>query len=738
MSPQEGTSSVRRSIAIRIALALRGWLAHPSATWALFLALPFAMFAWLMPFVGKQTIGNDYTRFAVWAQLDLMWSVHKGTFPLYMPGFGGGHSSAALTLGQLYHPISWLSSLMPGYWSGLAVEWLTFFRLLSLGFVHLVLHRLCRRLSLERVASFLCTFPVVYNLRMLDSFRYAAALEGYVGMLLVAAAGGMVYLRERSKGSVVGLAVATALLTVSGHPQWAFLGMLAAVFFLLLFPWIAQAINPDIRSSRFGRLPNYYRRLALGMGVGILVSSPYLLTFLLEFFRTNQTRAANTAYDWTLGYSDTLRGELSNFLFPLHADVHGAFGGSAAFLMAALFPLVAWFKRPSFSLIAMYLLGVLALSFAAGQELPVHRFIVQHVPFFGSFRTPGRLVLWIPLATLPLLAWLMGPRGRLALGVVGLATSLVVYVATCATSHLLPKREFFSPHALSDNTLPAAYDSVWLLLAGGTALAAMGAAIFKKWSHHGLGLALIFSLVSTWLCLSVGTWREDKRPTRSFAEIAQDRRNSLNIQSIGPGMETRGVTEYMTHGLRVDRPLGVIVHRAVSAGAAEDVLRQLASRSDSEPLFVQGKIPDASPQGVAEFDMVTLVYNTSNRFTFEAIAARDGFFVLGLPWLPGFTCRVDGKSAPVAEADALFSSVFLPRGFHVVDFRFVSWPFLIGVAVAFGTLGGFAAFFLWPKRRRQVAKIMLIASVPAALVLWLFLYAGPSFEMVYKWQAAIR
>jgi len=314
--------------------------------WLLFLLLPFAMLSWLAPFVSSQTIGNDYSIFSLLAQLDLMWSVRKGTFPLYMPGFAGGHSTAAMTLGQLYHPISWISSLMPGYWEGLALEWNTFFRLLALGFTHLVLFHVCRRLGMARVAAFLCTLPVVYNLRMLDSFRYGAALEAYTGMLLVLSAGMLAFLEERSKGKVVFLAASTYLLVVSGHPQWALLGTTGALLFLVLFPWVVSAIRPSLPPLTRARVRRYFKRILVGGGAGVLLALPYVLTFFFEFFRTNESRAANTSYDWTLAYSDSLRGELSNFLFPLHADVHGAFGGSALFLVVALLPVAALLKRP--------------------------------------------------------------------------------------------------------------------------------------------------------------------------------------------------------------------------------------------------------------------------------------------------------------------------------------------------------------------------------------------------------
>ena len=87
------------------------------------LLLPFLMFFWILPFISDITVGNDYPRFSIHEQIELMFSIKTGSFPLYIPGYAGGQSASALTLGQLFHPISHLTSLLPGYWSGNALEW---------------------------------------------------------------------------------------------------------------------------------------------------------------------------------------------------------------------------------------------------------------------------------------------------------------------------------------------------------------------------------------------------------------------------------------------------------------------------------------------------------------------------------------------------------------------------------------------------------------------------------------
>jgi hypothetical protein len=711
-----------------------------AATTALFLLLPFVMLSWLLPFVSKQTIGNDYSIFALLAQLDMMWSVWKGTFPLYMPGFAGGHSTAAMTLGQLYHPISWISSLMPGYSSGLALEWNTFFRLLSLGLVHLVLFYTCRRLAMGRLEAFLCTFPVVYNLRTLDSFRYAAALEGYTGMLLVAATGILVFLDERSKGRVVLLAISTYLTAVSGHPQWAFLGMDGAMLFLGMFPWLARTIQPGLPALSLDRCARYYKRIGIGLGTGALLSAPYGLTFFFEFFRTNQTRAGNTDYAWTLGYADSLRGELANFLLPLHADVHGAFGGSALFLVAAMLPLVFIVKRPPAVLLVAYATGLLAFLFSLGDAGPIHMYITQHVPLFESLRTPGRIVIWIPVVFFPILAWLLRPSNRRALVVAGAGAFLAFLMVRLGVSEVLPLRESLSPHKILGKAIPPFYDSLVLHLSGATILFLLLAVVWGRKRRFCLSASLACTLASTWLCLSVGTWKQDKSPSYSFNNMIEDRTNSPIAHAAGGegfGLEMRSVAEYRKRGLKSERPLGVIVHGPAHGLSDSEILQQLQSGTASGPVFVDGPLEVSSEKAASDYDTVSLVYNTSNRFRFNVVAARDGYFVLGLPMLPGFVCRIDGSFAKVVKANALYPSVFLPRGFHVVDFYFISWPFVAGGGIALGTLWVLIHWVAARKRRSWARRGMPLAALLLAVLFWVFVYAGPSFNTSYFWQVRL-
>lgn len=165
----------------------RGLLSQESATrktaysrsdWvvtALVLLLPLVVLYWLVPFAGKYTIGNDYLSYWINNQMYLMFSIKNGTFPLYSPGFLGGWTSSVLTLGQLFHPISWLAAITPGYWNGYAHQIGTILRLAELGVTGAIIFLFLRRLRLAVPLAFVLSFITVYNLRMLDMFRYGVA-----------------------------------------------------------------------------------------------------------------------------------------------------------------------------------------------------------------------------------------------------------------------------------------------------------------------------------------------------------------------------------------------------------------------------------------------------------------------------------------------------------------------------------------------------------------------------------
>jgi hypothetical protein len=713
--------------------------AQPLGARLFLLLLPLAMFAWMFPFThAMPTIGKDYPIFAPLAQVNLMWSVHKGTFPLYMPGFAGGTSTAAMTLGQLYHPISWLSSVMPGYGAGQSLEWTTLFRLLSLGLAHLSLFTLCRRLRLAPVLAFVVTLPAVYNLRMLDSFRYGPPVDAYAAMVLACSAAGFVYLAlRRSVGgrrATAFLAFSTYLLAANGHPQWAFLGLLVTGIFALAFPWTAAALSPAIAPPTPRDLARYLGLLTLGFGSGVLLAAPYLLTFYFEFLALNVSRVARE-YEWTVGYSDSVRGVLGNFVSPLHSDVHTAFGGSVLPLIAALLPGAALAKRPPRVLWVLYAVAAFSVLFALGTHTWVHAAVVEHVPFFGSFRAPGRITLWLPIVTFPIAAWMLrwADRGRL----LGAAALVVCAGSALVRARLSAPEGVRTPHMIHLHDVGPWFE--WLVFALFAATILFLFLSKARARPRTSTLAALAMLAGAWLCLFVGTWKTEKRTMQTFEQLEALRHASVRTNIVaGFGMETAAWEAYKAAKIPAPRARALcsLAHHAEGGRTDAEVLNALTHADTADEILLDRAAAPMSDASEPIDDVCELTYNTSNRHVFDVTTGRDAYVALGVPWLPGFTARVDGVPQEVARGDALFPTVFVPRGHHEVDLRFVSRPFLAGVALAFATLWCWAVAAA--RRRRAVVGVVgLLLGAAMAVGLEHALFHGPSFETRFRSPVAV-
>jgi len=74
-----------------------------------------------------------------------------------------------------------------------------------------------------------------------------------------------------------------------------------------------------------------------------------------------------------------------------------------------------------------------------------------------------------------------------------------------------------------------------------------------------------------------------------------------------------------------------------------------------------------------------------------------------VPALPGFRSKVDGVATEIAKANALFPAIFVAKGTHHVEFRFISWPFFIGVTLCFLTVWTWIFFSV--RRRRWLVSL---------------------------------
>jgi len=698
--------------------------------------LPFAVFYWLVPFCGDLTIGNDYPKYSIENQMEPQYSLVRGSFPLYAPGFAGGRSAAAFTLGQTYHPLSHLAAHSPGYWNGSALEWNTFWRLISLGLTQLVLFNLLRKLDLRADAAFLISFLTVYNQRMLDLFRYGASLENYSGFLLLCAAMAHFYVAPRRIAGPLSIIGAAYLVICGGHPQMAYFGGIGAALICLAIPFVVAAIKTDIAvTSRRAR--GFYVTAGLCFGVGVLLASAYTLPFYFEFLRDAPGRAG-LSYEWSLGFSDRLHGELNNFFHPLRSDVHGAFGSSPLILVAVLAPLAAIARRER-SNIMIVLLLVLALIVlcSAGGDSPVHYFFWKYFPLANSFRVPGRITMLLPPILMFILAWffrtsddeVLSRQTLIAPGHLLLLSAAIFVAGYC----LLAGPGFTDYVPLKIHPRPGWVDAFvfWSGLAC-LALAAIRVSRFPFRMAAG-SLLMLAAVFQGTVQLRYGTWIAQRKPTPTLEQMNQAKRSTLAYAAADPGlgMESKTVIE---QGAQVS-PWAAFYRQETNAPLASSKSDVITIPRPGEPGAPPASMDDDSGQ-----DRVAAVYSAFNRTVFDVKAHRPGFLVLSVPYSAQWKTLVDSRDSAVRRTDRNEQAVWLAPGSHRVEFRFHSPSAMAGMIISCITAILTGVYFASRCRRGWVRRSAVIAVVliPAgAFALWRHsLYQGEDLGTKYVWVSS--
>jgi hypothetical protein len=729
--------------------------------------LPFLVFYWQVPFLSKMTIGNDYVAFPLQQQMELQYSLARGSFPLFIPGFAGGQAAAALTLGQMFHPFSHLAASLPGYWQGNALQLNTLLRLLSLGLVHLGLFLLLVRLGLSRIISFIISFITVYNLRMLDLFHYGASLENYTGYLFLCLAVAFYYLKPTRFLGPAAIVGSTYLLVCGGHPQMMYLGLLGAGIAAAALPFIMSKISTEIKVDR-QRLVKYFITVGVCVFCGILLASAYIIPFYFDFILTNAQRVGQ-GYRFSLEYSSTFTGMLNSFLAPLQSEVQGAFGSSPLIFLVVLIPLL-YVCRVKVPVVVTALWGVVAIVFTCGlgSATPLHYYFWKYFPLARSFRVPGRLSMIFPFLFLLLLAWLFRRTGEKTRPFYFFPALLALPLFLFYNWFLLknlPRPKFCLPahiksyppwvdalvfwlgllslilviiHSLS-NKIPGSERTLsikrfWrsrnlfskrFLAAGGIGIVLAAAVIFQ--------VAIEFRF-ATWVV------KRTSQPT--LAAMDQQKQRSLNFRGDpGHGMETEEVYNQKRHSI-LEPVLAKFYRYYKSVSSQDQAYLFLKTANVTETIAVEAGLPDnlqKSRENAGPGDRIKLEENTFNRYLFSVVAQAPGVFALAFPYSGGWRAEVDGKRVEIYRGNGYLQAVFLEAGEHRLEFRFWSKAAFAGMVVScvvFLLLGSYVTFFIFTGRKRLIgAAVGLLVPLVLFLGWYRGLYRGENLGTRYTWSS---
>ena len=715
-----------------------------------FLALPFVLLFWLCPFVSPWTLGNDYAMFPIQHQLELMFSIKTGSFPLFVPGFSGGQSSSALTLSQIYHPISHIASILPDYWYGKALEWNTFLRLLSLGLAQLSLFCFLRCLKVGTAAAFVLSIITVYNLRMLDLFRYGASLESWTGFIFLFSTIGSHYLRPTPFKSQFLVICSTYWLVCSGHPQMMYYSLCGAALFVLVLPYFVSTL-PNVNQNEFPTMRRFWVQVAASVLAGILLAAAYIAPFYFEFLADNAGRVGSD-YDFAVSFVDTFWGTVNNFIHPLRSDVHGAFGGSSLFLVAAFVPLLRLFRIKIPGVIwCIWGMALLVFLHIQGPRTAVHYLTWKYFPLASSIRIPGRLSLILPLLFLLVLTWVLQTGGTTIL-IAGREFKLSSKQILAAFSIVSIGIYLILPEMINNDHTEYSATAIrniptWL---EPTAMAAGVAGIFVFAMYKNLHRSISFGaiLLGLFVCtqvsflLAFGTWVVPKTETDQYSMLLNQKEKDLNYRHLpGSGLSARTVMQHVKQ-TNFEPYLAKFYTSVIPASDMEDAYRLIKMDRRPHQVIIEG-CPDcenwnSTQSGLGNLkDYIELIYSSYNRLVFTADVSRDGFFTLAYPYSGRWTAFVDGRKVHVYRANGAAHAVKIQSGTSRIEFCYWSRAAVGGMLVSCLTIALIGICFSVITLRKPVNVIGAVIAVAIGIGLFTVwnqsLYNGDNLGTAYVW-----
>lgn len=721
------------------------------------LALPFLVFYWLVPVFSSLTIGNDYPAWSIDHQQALMYSLEHGTFPLYVPGFAMGQSATALTLGQLFHPLPHLARLFPGYWEGDALCINTQLRLISLGCVQLLLFYALKKLGLRTLLAFVLSFITIYNLRMLDMFRYGASLENFTAFVILCSCIILCALEFR-RWYFVGIVIGSFLLTVGGHPQIAYIGFLGAFILTLLAPGFVASVRPGVAYGS-KRLLTYWCLVLLATLTGGLLAAPYITGFYFDFLPYNELRTNNT-YTWSTAYQDSWGGLFRSFYSPLSSDVHGAFGGSAIVILALLFPVAVVIYRKYLSIAWLtFMAAVFVFLLACGDATPIHRMVWEYLPMSSNFRVPGRYTLMILFPLLLVLVWICSIGIQEANGgrkpvvpflasngtILAFIGCVLFIVLNQSIDQMLPDSSWFSPEHINDVTRKDFNRGFYLGLAALVTLAVYFELSARRLrilsASAGFVLVALVVLEAT-NALRYGTWVTAAKNQPTADKIAAYMQDSYSVPAApGSGMSMALIDRQIERSIL--EPKLARFYRIVSAFEDEQALQRylLTERKPNEAAILGSRFRSLPRQSGIE-DRIDEVQSTAfryNQLEFSVASWADGLLSTNLPFRQNWHVFVDGVTAEAVMANGYETAVFVPAGTHEVVFRYESNAIAAGMLVACISLTMTLLYAAWKVSGRTIRGFCIVSSAfPLALyAIWAgSLYNGDRLDVGYSWNGA--
>lgn len=145
-------------------------------------------------------------------------------------------------------------------------------------------------------------------------------------------------------------------------------------------------------------------------------------------------------------------------------------------------------------------------------------------------------------------------------------------------------------------------------------------------------------------------------------------------------------------------PRAFIVHRAEKISDEKMVLERFMDKEFDlrHNVIVEKDLPSERLQcrgaPVVDNSYARIINYTPNKVLIRAVLENDGFLVLSDTYYPGWKAYVDGKRTDIYLTDYFVRSVYLEKGEHIVEFRYLPFTFFAGLVITFISI---LYLFIW-------------------------------------------
>ncbi|HKS69231.1 MAG TPA: YfhO family protein, partial [Ktedonobacterales bacterium] len=600
--------------------------------------------------------------------------------PLWNPYFAGGQPLGADPLAAVFYPPTQLAAVLPlrAYYLVLITG-----HLMLAGLGMLLLAR--RAFGLPRLPALVAAVSYMATPRLISHLGagHVTIVQTVAWMPWLALACWATVHRPRRWGALLGLCIALTLL--AGHPQMAYYALLMTAgiaIWLLVRRWRAEGQRAALGSAA---------GLGIAAVVGVLVASIHLVP-LMEF-TAHSTREASVASTDSyppppfllaiLGFEQPSTIPWETMLYP----------GLAVLFLAALGIVRRW--RQGLPL----LLGIgLVAALAMGYASPVYRLVAHVLPDFDRFRAPARIwfVALVGFAVLAGLgsAELLHVVRRLSSPRVAAACGLLM-ILIVAGSLIYTDQGYARVVDVSAATAPSALAQTSARLAGSGKIYGLQHNVTQVNAVElGVRLAdgwdpLLLDNYVTYMQRASGySYSGYQLGVPAYSLDDPDHLDTTRVHLNARLLGLMNVSLVLSRTPLSDKGL-------VQVGEADDT-RIYRNTLDAGPGYVVRPGTDGRLPTLDQIQRVAVAARadtqTPGREVFAFTAPSDGYFVVAMPYFPGWTATLDGHPVSIQPIAGVLPAIRVGPGTHQVVYAYAPRSVVLGAALS---LIGLLAILVW-------------------------------------------